>query len=91
MPAAELVSIGCSVAFSVTCFSFAATLAKHALLTGDDITVADAYLITVLGWMPVFSIDISPWPNVVDYVERIAARPSVTAAREQEAEIPMIT
>ncbi len=67
------------------------TLAKHAFLTGDNFTVADAYLFTVLGWMPVFSIDISAWPNIADYMERIATRPSVTAAREREAKIPMIT
>jgi glutathione S-transferase len=59
-------------------------------LTGDNFTVADAYLFTVLGWMPGFSIDLDRWPNIAAYIQRIAGRPSVAAAHAREAEIPPV-
>ncbi len=65
-----------------------ATLARQDYLMGGAFTVADAYLFTVLGWMPRLTIDLAPWPNLTVYRDRIAARPSVRAARAREAEIP---
>jgi glutathione S-transferase len=47
-------------------------------------TVADAYLFTVLRWAPRLALDLSSWPALKDYMERIAARPAVKAAMQEE-------
>jgi glutathione S-transferase len=67
-----------------------ATLEKTPYLMGGSFTVADAYLFTVLGWMPGFAIDLDYWPNIPSYIQRIEARASVAAARIREAEIPTV-
>ena len=53
-------------------------------LMGKTFTVADAYLYTVLRWSPRMNVDLSPWPALKDYMERIAARPAVKAAMAEE-------
>jgi glutathione S-transferase len=47
-------------------------------------TVADAYLFTVLSWSPHLGFDLSPWPALKNYMERVAARPAVQAALKAE-------
>ncbi|RON81010.1 glutathione transferase GstA [Pseudomonas fluorescens] len=47
--------------------------------------VADAYLFTVLKWLPTFAIDIHDWPALARYMQRIDTRPSVLAAIAAEA------
>lgn len=54
-------------------------------LMGNRFTVADAYLFTVLGWMKGFGIDLSRWPKLTAYMQRIGVRPSVAAALKREA------
>lgn len=46
--------------------------------------LADAYLFTVLKWLPFFNIDIKNWPELASFMERIEARPSVQAAMAAE-------
>ena len=46
-------------------------------LMGDKFTVADAYAYTILRWAPRAKVDLAPWPTVVAYAERVAARPKV--------------
>ncbi|MBK7847145.1 MAG: glutathione transferase GstA [Zoogloea sp.] len=53
-------------------------------LTGEAFTVADAYLFTVLTWTRLVDVDLSPWPSLGAYLERVGARPSVQAAMEAE-------
>ncbi|CAG0980709.1 glutathione S-transferase [Burkholderiales bacterium] len=53
-------------------------------LMGDDFTVADAYLFTVLGWSQYVGLDLSPWPMLTAYLGRVAARPAVQAALKAE-------
>lgn len=53
-------------------------------LMGDDFTVVDAYLFTVLGWGNYVGVDLAPWPNLVAYQGRVAARPAVQAALKAE-------
>ncbi|PWC34175.1 glutathione transferase GstA [Azospirillum sp. TSO35-2] len=55
-------------------------------LTGDRFTVADAYAFVVLSWAPRIGFDLSPWPNLVAFAERVAARPAVQAAIAAEAQ-----
>lgn len=59
-------------------------LAGQAFLMGAKFTVADAYLFTVLGWTKPLKMDLTPYPNLVAYMERIRARPAVTAAMKAE-------
>jgi glutathione S-transferase len=61
-----------------------AQLAGRQYLTGDKFTIADAYLFTVLRWAPRIDIDLSRWPNLKAYVDRVAARPKVQEALKAE-------
>lgn len=53
-------------------------------LLGEDFSVADGYLFTVLNWMPFIKIDLAKWPNLTAFVARVAARPAVQAALKAE-------
>lgn len=54
-------------------------------LLGDHFTIADAYLFTVLGWMPEAGMDIARWTGLERYRAKIALRPKVVAALQAEA------
>lgn len=49
-------------------------------LCGQQFSVADAYLFTVLRWSAPLHLDLSPWPAIDAYLSRIAARPAVHQA-----------
>lgn len=53
-------------------------------LTGNQFSVADAYLFTVLGWTRHVKFDLGRWPSVQAYLQRIGARPAVRAAMVAE-------
>lgn len=53
-------------------------------LMGDNYTVADAYLFTILNWTDLLKIDTSKWPVLKEYRARIAVRPAVRAALSAE-------
>jgi glutathione S-transferase len=53
-------------------------------LLGSDFSVADAYLFVVLSWGKWVKVDTTPWPVLVAYQARIAARPGVQAALKAE-------
>jgi glutathione S-transferase len=53
-------------------------------LMGNGFSVADAYLYTVLRWTKPMQIDVSRWPNLVAYMERVGARPKVKDALKAE-------
>ena len=53
-------------------------------LTGDRFTVADGYLFTVLRWTKGVGINLSDWPVLQSFSERVASRPAVRAALEAE-------
>jgi glutathione S-transferase len=59
-------------------------LAGRAYLTGETFTVADAYLFTVLRWLPRFEMDLAKWPNLKAYFDRVGARPKVQEALRAE-------
>ncbi|WP_119461024.1 glutathione transferase GstA [Rhodospirillaceae bacterium SYSU D60014] len=59
-------------------------LAGKQYLTGDRFTVADAYAFTVVNWSKPMQIDLSRWPNLTAYMERVAARPKVQEALKAE-------
>ncbi len=51
---------------------------------GNGFSVADAYLFTVLNWTRIHKIDMSKYPNVDAYMQRIGARPKVKEAMKAE-------
>lgn len=59
-------------------------LAGKQYLFGDNFTVADAYLFVVLRWSPRVGVDLGKWPNIVAYMDRVAARPKVQEALKAE-------
>jgi glutathione S-transferase len=59
-------------------------LAKHAYLIGDTFTIADAYLFTILNWSKDLGLELSRWPALLQYTERVAARPKVQDALRAE-------
>lgn len=68
-----------------TAYSYVSSkLEGKSYLTGDQFTVADAYLFTVVNWSSFLDIDISPWPILVAYQSRVSARPGVQKALKAE-------
>ncbi len=59
-------------------------LATRKYLFGDQFTVADAYLFTVTNWSKFAKVDLSKFPNLLAFQERVAARPAVQAAMVAE-------
>lgn len=53
-------------------------------LFGDQFTIADAYLITILGWTQFVQMDISPWPNLGRYVGQAMGRAAVQKSMQEE-------
>ncbi|HEX6013648.1 MAG TPA: glutathione transferase GstA [Geminicoccaceae bacterium] len=53
-------------------------------LTGDQFTVADAYLFVVAGWAKPTEIGLASWPNVEAFVSRVGEREAVRAALRAE-------
>jgi glutathione S-transferase len=46
-------------------------------LTGNDFTIADAYLFVMLGWTGMHDIDLARWPGLTAFSQKAAQRPSV--------------
>ena len=61
-----------------------AQLGDKPYLTGEDFTVADAYLFTVANWTKYTGIDLAHWPLLQAYMARVAARHAVQAALKEE-------
>ena len=59
-------------------------LAGKQYLTGDNFTVADAYLFVVANWSNFVGIDLGKWPALKAFQARVAARPKVQEAMEAE-------
>jgi glutathione S-transferase len=53
-------------------------------LMGDTFSVADGYLFTVTNWAKPMAIDLAPYPNLMAWRERVAARPAVQEAMRAE-------
>jgi len=61
-----------------------ARLATQPFLHGEQFTVADAYLFTVTGWADYLKLDLSEFPALRAFQQRVAARPAVQAALRAE-------
>ena len=56
-------------------------------LSGEQFTVADAYLFVVLGWGAHVDLDVGRWPQLKRFHERVGARPSVIEALGAERRV----
>lgn len=66
-------------------FTFVARqLEGKQFLLGSQFTVADAYLFTMLTWCPAPKIELTQWPSLAAYFDRIKARPAVQKSLETE-------
>lgn len=61
-----------------------ARLGKQGYLTGEDFTVADAYLFTVTQWAQYVALELGDLPLLQAYLARVTARPAVQAALKAE-------
>ncbi len=53
-------------------------------LVGDQFTIADAYLTTVLGWANFAKLDLAPWTNIGAYAGKMMSRAGVVATLKAE-------
>ncbi len=57
---------------------------KHHFLMGNQYTVADGYLFTVMNWSEHLKFDLTKWPSLLGFLERVKNRPATnTALKEQ--------
>jgi glutathione S-transferase len=68
-------------------FDFLTTHFKsgNQFLMGAQYTIADAYLFTVLGWAQMVKIDMSKWPELMGYWERVGTRPATVTTLNTES------
>ncbi|MDL2407674.1 glutathione S-transferase N-terminal domain-containing protein [Rhizobium calliandrae] len=55
-----------------------------AYLTGNNFTIADAYLFVCLNWSPWIKFDLTRWPALHGFMARVGARPKVREALQEE-------
>lgn len=60
-------------------------LAVNDYLLGQQFSVADGYLFTVLRWGQWTGVDIAQWPSLIAFLDRVGARPAVKAALAAES------
>lgn len=53
-------------------------------LTGNQFSIADAYLFTVASWSRHFKFNLDRWPALEAYLQRVAERPAVRTAMLEE-------
>ena len=59
-------------------------LSSQSFLLGENFSVADAYLFVTLSWGQYVNIDISRWPALARYADKISKRPAVRNAMKEE-------
>lgn len=59
-------------------------LAGRQFLMGDAFSVADAYLFVILNWSRATQVDLTAFPNLQAFQQRVAHRPAVRAAMQAE-------
>jgi glutathione S-transferase len=62
----------------------AKTLGEQPYLTGQNFSIADAYLFVVLNWTGLHKVDLASWPALTAFQKRVAARPAVQRAMKAE-------
>lgn len=66
------------------CYDYVETQIAGPWVMGEDYSIADAYLFTVAQWLELDGVDPARYPKVIDHRTRMAARPNVKVAIEEE-------
>jgi glutathione S-transferase len=66
-------------------------LSSNQYLMGHDYSVADAHFFVVSNWASWVNFDLSPYPAVLAYRQRVGSRPAVIAALKAEGLVPWPT
>ncbi|WP_348630038.1 glutathione binding-like protein [Mesorhizobium sp. Pch-S] len=53
-------------------------------LAGERFSAADAYLFTIVGWSAFTKVDLTAFPQLRAFMDRVGARPNVRAAMQAE-------
>jgi glutathione S-transferase len=61
-----------------------AHLATSEWIAGRVFTVADAYAFAIVNWVPWVGMNLTAWPHLAAYMDRVRARPQVRAALQAE-------
>ncbi|MGH8083086.1 MAG: glutathione binding-like protein [Lysobacter sp.] len=61
-------------------------LAKNEYVLGKHFSIADAYLYTIAGWTRALKMDMTAYPNLDAYLDRVGQRESVREALRRERE-----
>ncbi|MEN0580940.1 glutathione transferase GstA [Phytobacter palmae] len=61
-----------------------AALANQQWINGENFSIADAYLFTVLRWAVAVKLNFPQASNIAAYMQRVASRPAVAAAMAAE-------
>jgi glutathione S-transferase len=61
-------------------------LGRSAYLLGNNFTVADLNVASILSWARPAQIDMAPFPRVAEWLKNCAERPSARAARQMQRE-----
>ncbi|MBY6259219.1 glutathione transferase GstA [Phytobacter diazotrophicus] len=61
-----------------------AALADQQWINGENFSIADAYLFTVLRWAVAVKLNFPQAGNIANYMQRVASRPAVAAAMAAE-------
>jgi glutathione S-transferase len=60
------------------------TNAHGPFLMGEQFTAADAYLFTIVGWSAFAKVDLTPFPALRAFMQRMGSRPKVQQAQAAE-------
>jgi glutathione S-transferase len=59
-------------------------LKENQFMLGQQFSAVDAYLFTILNWHGFLKVDMTKWPTLMGYMEKVKSRPSVQAAMKAE-------
>ena len=61
-------------------------LSHSAFLLGEQFTVADLNVASILAWARPAQIDVAPFPRVAEWLKNCAERPAARAVRQMQRE-----
>lgn len=59
-------------------------LENNGYICGNDFTIADPYLYTILTWATRMQMNLQRWPSIIAYMDKMEQRPSIQKALEAE-------
>jgi glutathione S-transferase len=66
-------------------------LLKNGFAAGEEVSIADIYLYITLTWTKYVGLDLTPYPVIAEYVDKMAAHPHVVSGQEAMATSPATT